>query len=244
MLYYFPLNESDTSYLAADNVWGQSADYEKYNLGWTANRSHLLYISGGEAYDALEGLSAVSMENPAASRLLVPNAIHFALSPDGAQLLYRLKDGGIYLVDSHCVDETSGRDCTADARLLVAPEDEPLGGMWNFRWSPDSRFILMAFIPMAKEVYLMDAATGEFLPLPDEIAHGGYSHFRSSSPWSPDGKQIVLTHAALVLPYTLDSSRGASYFTVYNLETQQWHDITEFEEESQYRETSWGFIAP
>ncbi len=225
-VYVFPL-DTEKRYRFAEDAWGYAGDYDPCaNIRWSPDGVNLLYLRGGKEHNQLEGLAASSSRTSEASKLVLPGVINYAISSDGAQIAYRLESGGIWRSDAHCLNEGSSLDCVAESSILIAPKDEPAGGLWNLRWSPKGDKILAQF---HGSLYLIDAVTGEFEKI------GSQSSYRYW-PWSPDGSQLILAQQgdgdlANSQPYFLDITSGQKTF------------LAGFETFAKYRYFSWGWMA-
>ena len=207
-------------YTLADDVWGLVWD----SIAWTADRRSVLYLSGGAELSDLRGLAVVSLDEPLHSRLIIPDALGFALSPDGQQLVYHLQDGGLWQVETRCVlSSKPATDCPAAARPLVSRTDDR--GFFRLRWSPDGRQLL-APSPFGG-LWLIDAHSGES----QQLDPGG-SVLYMTNPWSPDGQQLVLS-------LVTDGGMTNSPLIIYDLSTRKVTRLVGFDTFSKQREAAW-----
>jgi WD40 repeat protein len=217
-------------YTIADDVWSKVGSWDSGNsFAWTADGRSVLYLSGGTEVNDLRGLAVVSLDAPLHSRLIVPDALDFALSPDGQQLVYHLQDGGgLWQVETRCVLlPRPPIDCPAAARSLVSPTDDP--GFSHLRWSPDGRQLL-ALSPFGG-LWLIDVASGKI----QHLDPGG-SVLYVTNPWSPDGRQLVL-------PLVTDGGMTNSPLIIYDLSTRKAAQLAGFDTFNSQREAAWGRAA-
>ena len=217
-------------YTLADDVWGKVWSWDPGNsIAWTADGGHVLYLTGGVGDTDLRGLAVISLDEPLHSRLIVPNVLGFALSPDGQQLVYHLQDGGLWRIEIRCVlSSKSATDFPAAARLLVSPADDR--GFFRLRWSPDSRQLL-ALSPFGG-LWLIDVDSGKV----QQLDPGG-SALYTTNPWSPDGRQLVL-------PLVTDGGMTNSPLIIYDIPTREITRLAGFNTFSKQREAAWGRTMP
>jgi WD40-like Beta Propeller Repeat len=213
----------------ADDVWGQVWAYDPGgSVAWAANGRFVLYLSGGAAMDELHGLAAISLDDPAQSRLIAPNAIAFALSPDDRYMTYHTQDGGLWQTEVRCLIPKRMNDCPGVPRPLVFSSDDP--GFLRLRWSPDGSHLLAFSLP--SQLWLLDAFSGESQP----IELNGAALYETN-PWSPDGHQLIL-------PLIYEGGMTNCPLTVYNVVTRKTVYLSGFETFSKQREAAWGRALP
>ncbi len=212
-----------------DDVWGKVWAYDPGgSLAWTADGRSVLYLSDGAEFSELRGLAAISLDEPAQSRLIESNAIAFTLSPSGRYLVYRLQEGGLWQTEVRCSIPKRTNDCPGMPRPLVFSSDDP--GFLRLRWSPDGSHLLAFSLP--GQLWLLDA----FSALPQQIDPGGISLYETN-PWSPDGLQLIL-------PLIYDGGMTNSPLIVYNVITHKTTHLAGFETFSKQREAAWGRALP
>ncbi len=117
-------------------------------------------------------------------------------------------------------------ECAISSKVLVSPEKEPGGGLWDFRWSPNGEKILAQFFGRQ---YLIDANSGEI----ESISKGSsYQTF----PWSPDSEQLALAHQA-------DGGLENSQPYILTISSGEEISLTGFDQFAKFRYFAWGFIA-
>ncbi|MBC8333141.1 MAG: hypothetical protein H8E28_14265 [Anaerolineae bacterium] len=225
-VYMFPI-DAQKFYRMETDAWEFVSAYDSAaNLGWSPDGRNLLYLRGGSDATELDGVAASSLRGSGETRLLLPGAINYAISMDQSQLAYRLKNGGIMITDANCLNENSPIDCTSASRALVAPEDEPGGGLWDLRWSPDGKKILAQFYGSQ---YLIDVESGEIEMISQRSSYQTW-------PWSPDGKQLVLAHQT-------DGGMENSQPYIFDLASREETSLEGLGQFAKYSFFAWGFIA-
>lgn len=189
------------AYVSRGNVFVTSTEYStarqitdtpqaERHVAWAPDNRTIYYTSERSGRKAIYKATIARKEDPN-----FPNATaieetlvlgedgheysHPKISPDGKKMAY-VKDRNHLRVR----DLASGGEVEADKPVNPGLEDE-----MGFSWSPDSRWLVMEFIPEMHDPYsdiaLMEAATGKVT----DISRNGY--FDMSPRFSPKGDAIV-----------------------------------------------------
>ncbi len=222
------LSTSAAGWKLADDVWYQAWAFDLGgDVVWTLASDYILYRNE-------RGLAAAQPYQSNQTRLLVPGVTAFALSPDGRRLVYELQQGGLWVVEAHCVQPKlpscldPEMECVSKAKLLVPPADDP--GFDRMRWSPDGTR-LVAFSGQGN-LWLIDADSGRV----QKLDPGGPALY-VTNPWSPDSRQLIL-------PFVYDGGLTSSTLNIYDLITGRTTRLSSFDAFSKEREAAWSPAPP